>query len=120
MQSVLYVTMTQIDYNQRVSSRIKELRIRKNISQSYIAQSLGLTVSAYNRIENNKTQLTIHNLYQIATALKVGIEELLQLKTINKTPNKSEVTIDFSNEELVFSIDSDQIRSILNKAFKKN
>lgn len=108
--------MSQNDNNQKVIEKIKELRIKKNIAQNYIAQALGLTVSAYNRVENNKTQLTINNLYTIAQTLEVGVEELLQLNLKNMAQNYNNVVMtNFNNGELHISISMEQIKKMTEK-----
>lgn len=68
------------EINQKVCARIKSARLSKNKSQSDLAKALHLTTTAYNRIENNKTQLTITMLFQIAHFLELTISDLLELR----------------------------------------
>ncbi len=107
--------MIQNDYNQKVVEKIKKVRLRKNISQNFMAQALGLTVSAYNRVENNKTQLTVNNLNMIAQTLEAGIEELLQINPKNMVQNTNSVVMtNFYNGELHISISAEQLKKMVN------
>ena len=45
------------DKNKLVANNIKAIRVAKQISQAEVAKALSLTPTAYNRIENNKTQI---------------------------------------------------------------
>lgn len=49
---------------------IQELRVERRITQKKIADALGVTTSAYNKIENGSTQLPLDKLYIICTELK--------------------------------------------------
>lgn len=71
----------RINHNEFVASRIKELRIKKGISQRTLAEYISLSPNAYSRIENGFTQITVQNLYLIAECLNMQIEEILDLKS---------------------------------------
>ena len=65
--------------NLLIAEKIKELRIAKNLTQSYVAKNVGLNDSAYSKIEQGITHITIERLYQIADCLKVSVSDLLEL-----------------------------------------
>lgn len=75
------------EINQKVCARIKSARLSRNKSQSDLAKALHLTTTAYNRIENNKTQLTITMLFQIAHFLELAISDLLGLRHLHQSHN---------------------------------
>jgi len=105
------------DQNKHIAERIKSIRLNKNMSQSTIANALNLTVTAYNRIENNKTQLTINNLYKIAEALDVSVERILELANVSHIYNtKGIVMTNLNQGTLNFSIDIDQLEKLMNKS----
>lgn len=65
-----------------ILEHIIELRERKrNYSQSYMAQRLGMTQKAYSKIETGETRLTVHHLLQIADILEVELSEILDIGT---------------------------------------
>lgn len=60
-----------------VYKRIKQFREAKNLSQSLVADSIGIAYQNYWKIENGKTELTVSRLSQIAKVLEVSVFELL-------------------------------------------
>ena len=58
-------------------TKIKEIRIKKNLSQSELARLSGMDRSNLNKIENGKKQPTLQTLNKIAGALKVSVKSLL-------------------------------------------
>ena len=60
----------------RLARVIRELRLRRNLSQEVIAHEAGLTVSAYARIERGEANPTWTTVTQIAQALGIDLAEL--------------------------------------------
>jgi transcriptional regulator with XRE-family HTH domain len=104
--------MAITDHNKKVIENIKKIRLEKNISQTHIAKHLQLSVSNYNRLENNKIQLTINNLYAIAEALEVKDEELLGIATTKNIHNNNNVVVSqfFNDGVLHLSISTDELK----------
>ncbi len=65
-----------------VGTNIKLVRQSKQIKQSILAKTLGISSVALSNIENNKTDITINRLLQIATALNVEADLLLSASLI--------------------------------------
>jgi transcriptional regulator with XRE-family HTH domain len=63
----------------KLTSKIRELRIAKNISQEYMADLLKVNTSSYHRIEYGISPLTIERLVIIANALGSSVFDLLTL-----------------------------------------
>ncbi|WP_338814993.1 helix-turn-helix domain-containing protein [Bernardetia sp. Wsw4-3y2] len=57
--------------------KIAYLRKEKKLSQTEIAEILGISQNAYSRIERGETKLTIDRIKEIATILKVPYTELI-------------------------------------------
>lgn len=64
-------------YHMNINMHIKELREGKRLSQTELADAIGISYQSYWKIENGKTELTINRLNQIAKVLEVSLEELL-------------------------------------------
>ena len=60
--------------------KLRLFREFRNYSQEYVAEKLGITQTAYSRIENNQTKVTADRLSQLADILNVPISELLSDK----------------------------------------
>lgn len=70
-----------------VLDNIKEIRKEKGISHEAMAVNLGISQTAYTKLENKETKLTVDRLYKIAEILEVKIEDLLKLQE-NKVYNQ--------------------------------
>lgn len=66
--------------NNIVCENIKKYRNLKGFSQEYMAGKMNLTQSAYAKIENNETKLTIDRLNEISKILEIDISILLNDK----------------------------------------
>lgn len=63
-----------------ISKTIIEIRERKKIKQSELANKLGIDQPNYSRLEKRGEKLTVEQLKQIASALGVEINELLGIE----------------------------------------
>ena len=63
--------------NQQTAIRIREERLRQNITQQAVAEYLGIDISSYSRLENGTVEITISRLEAIAEYFKVSVVTLL-------------------------------------------
>jgi len=68
---------------QKVVSRIVEIRKEKRLTLENMAEELQISVAAYDKIEKQKTALTVERLFQIQIALDVSISDLLDIRIEN-------------------------------------
>lgn len=61
-----------------IGIRIKKLRDAKGYSQQFMAINLGITQSAYCKIEKNGNKMKIEQLVKIAAILEVDVSELIK------------------------------------------
>jgi transcriptional regulator with XRE-family HTH domain len=66
-----------------IAERIKKIREKRNFSQTFLAQELGISQKAYSKLENGDTKITIDYLFKIANALDVTVNELLNAESFN-------------------------------------
>lgn len=102
------------DKNKIIAARVKELRRNKSVSQAELASKLNITVTAYNRIENDKTQITVHMLFSIAEALNVSVNRLLDLPIDNMGNHTTgTIMINAGNGRVYLSISTEELRKYL-------
>lgn len=58
--------------------KIKELRLKRNLTQEYMAAQIGITAQGYGKIENEKAEVTLSNLKKIAKELGVSVGHLAE------------------------------------------
>lgn len=56
---------------------MRKLREQKRFSQEYVAARLGVTQSAYNKMESGQVELTINRLYDICDVLQTSLFTVL-------------------------------------------
>ena len=60
----------------KVSERIKQIRVAKNLSQKEVTTAIDMGAAQYSRIESGKTDPSVSTLEKIAKALGVTLAEL--------------------------------------------
>jgi transcriptional regulator with XRE-family HTH domain len=61
----------------RIGTNIRVTRVSKGLNQETIAKELGISITAYSKIERGKTNPSVLRLYQIAKCLDVSIFDFL-------------------------------------------
>ncbi|MGE5356780.1 MAG: helix-turn-helix domain-containing protein [Deltaproteobacteria bacterium] len=61
----------------KIGNKIREFRVKKNLSQEYMATVLNISQPYYNKLENNKAKLTVDNMLAIANEFEVDPSELI-------------------------------------------
>jgi transcriptional regulator with XRE-family HTH domain len=61
-----------------IGHKIKKLRELKNLTQTHVAQHLGMTQSAYSKIELGETEVTYSKLEKISEALDLKPEDIIR------------------------------------------
>lgn len=72
-----------------LANNIRKIRRDKGFSQEYLATCLQLSQQAYQKIENGSTKISINHLTEIAVALEVDLNKLVQPKENGKKLNPS-------------------------------
>ena len=72
----------------RIIQKIKNKRQLIGLSHENIANDLGISPSAYNKIERQETKLSLHRLLQIQQILDLSFSELFDINT-EKVYNQS-------------------------------
>lgn len=67
--------MTQTEFLTSLGARIKELRLKKNISQKDLAMECNFEKASMSRIESGKTNITVLTLHKIITALDADLKD---------------------------------------------
>jgi transcriptional regulator with XRE-family HTH domain len=71
----------------QVGHKIKKIRDERNFSQSDMAELLGMSQSAYSRLERNETPVVLDELVRFSKTLNVPVQEFLpdsiQIKNVN-------------------------------------
>ncbi len=62
----------------KIGSRISRIRKSKDLTQANMAEELGMTTSAYSKIERGDTNPPVNRLVQIAKVLEVNIADFFE------------------------------------------
>jgi transcriptional regulator with XRE-family HTH domain len=82
-----------------IGNNIRRIREIKNYTQEAVAEKVGMSVSAYGDIERGKSDVNFGRLSEIATALEVKPEEIVNFGSVtyNNTINDGENTVHNQN-----------------------
>ena len=89
----------------QLGQKIKKLRELKNFTQSHIASELGITQSAYSKMELGETEISYSKLTKIAEVLGIAPEEIMTF-----------------NEQMIFNVMHNQTGNgfVVNKGISDN
>jgi transcriptional regulator with XRE-family HTH domain len=89
----------------QLGEKIKKLRELKNFTQSHIASELGITQSAYSKMEQGETEVSYSKLSKIAEVLGMAPEEIMTF-----------------NEQMIFNVMHNQTGNgfVVNKGISDN
>jgi len=72
------------------AARIRKIRNAKDYSQEYVSMQLGITMSAYSKIERGITDPSLSRMIQIAAILEFELADFFQVRNSSETPNWEE------------------------------
>lgn len=89
----------------QIGQKIKKLRELKNFTQSHLASELGITQSAYSKMELGETEVSYSKLAKIAEVFGMSPEEIMTF-----------------NEQMIFNVMHNQTGNgfVINKGFTEN
>lgn len=61
----------------QIGNKIKKLRELRNFTQDHMAEALQMSQAGYGKIERDETDISLSRLQQVASVLKVGLNELI-------------------------------------------
>ncbi|MBS1588144.1 MAG: helix-turn-helix transcriptional regulator [Bacteroidetes bacterium] len=95
-------------------NRIRQFREEQNISQKAIAQALGSHDTVYSRMEGGKIEITLPQLFIIATALKKKIEEILEISPNSLQQNNNVgITVQSGSGSINISVPIEEFKQLL-------
>lgn len=68
--------MKELDFS-KIGKKIKEIRIRKHLTQEYVANVTDVNTSHISNIENNRVKVSLTTLVQICNALGTTVDYIL-------------------------------------------
>lgn len=78
----------------------KELRLKKNITQSSIAKHIGMTSAGWGKLENGKASLSVENMMLVCSFLDISpIQLFSQIDILTKELEKEEWNINLNRIE---------------------
>lgn len=118
-----------MDINSLTASKIKELRLNINKSQEELATELGVSPSAYRRLENGSVDINLKTLERLADFYQVSIGEIINQKSqkiyncqnsqnaVIESPNSTFINCNFNVEALENAVDV--MKDIIEKSKRK-
>jgi len=109
-----------MDINSLTASKIKELRLETGKSQVDIAKEMGISPSAYERLENGKVDINLKSLELVAKYYNLNVSELITQKnaTSYHCENSNAINIQSPGSTVNFNVskeDIDKVVEVLSK-----
>ncbi|MFI5141786.1 MAG: helix-turn-helix domain-containing protein [Bacteroidia bacterium] len=72
----------------QLGEHIREVRLKKNITQFDLASNIGKDRQSVQRVESGDINASVYYLYELAEGLDISLEELLAFKIATKKKKK--------------------------------
>lgn len=117
---ICFKKWVNMDINSLTANKIKELRIESGKSQEIIAKEMGLSKSAYERLENGKIDINLKSLELVAKYYSLSVAELITQKnsTSYVYENPSALNIQGANSTFNLNLtkeDMEKVTELLTK-----
>lgn len=93
----IYYKMHYINLNMYTAERMKQIREKRNITQSETASMLGMTRQAYGKLENNITNIHIEHLEHLCNIFHVCLSDFLPLHLLYRQDTSPPVSFDIQD-----------------------
>ena len=100
----------------KVGNKIQKIREIKGFSQESVAAELGISQSAYSKLEKGQIAVTIEKLYAIAKVFEVPVEKLLTFDESNVLHNHQQKGGNAAN--VILQTPSDKERDLYENRIK--
>lgn len=100
--------MNQTDYD-NLGSKIKELRIKMNLTQSEVAAALNVTPGYISNVENNRSAMSLRILTYFAKLTGLSLDALVGLIDSDYQPN----ALEHEFTELAQKLDTEQQQKLI-------
>ena len=81
---------SSLSFYQEIGARIRDIRIRRGMSQADLAAKAGLSLPVISSIENARSKIWLVTFARIAEALEVSADDILRLSTPPSTASYPE------------------------------
>lgn len=90
----------QTELYAQIGKRIRELRQKKELSQTRLAEIVGLKRTSITNIEKGRQKLLVHTLWDLAEALSVSAKDILPAEVVEtRSLNSGDMPKDASGKE---------------------
>lgn len=86
--------------NELIGSRIRKVRKEKHLTQEKLGEMTNTSLTTISRLELGKQMVSVNMLFEIAEALEVGIEVILQDLMIKKPDEKTDQELYYMLEKM--------------------
>lgn len=102
-----------------LGEQIKYFRNKKNLTQSELADLMGLKPVTIGKYESNEREPNLENLKKLSTVLEVPLIKLVEGEKFNQVPLKGILSVTTENSSIEQQVVADLIRQSLNGASAK-
>jgi transcriptional regulator with XRE-family HTH domain len=96
----------------KIYENIKAIRQTKGLTQTYLAEKIGIAINNYGKLERGEIQLTIERLEQLAGIFGMSVVEIIEYGTITKTKQEDNLAklLGFNLERIIVDVRSTKSR----------
>lgn len=104
----------------RIHENLRKIRTSRNLSQEFVAESIGVSTSSYARYESGKTGITIEHVIALAKLYNMSLDQIalgFDKKSHSPPVQSVKITVELDGEESTLQYWINCLKSI-NKVLK--
>ncbi len=106
------ITNTELSY--AIGQKLRQVRMRSQLTQQNVADDVGISATAYSKMENGKTDFSVTRLTQFAQLFKVYLPDFFDESIqVPRFINDSGTVEDYKNKMLEMRAQKELLKEIL-------
>jgi len=106
------ITNTELSY--AIGQKLRQVRMRSQLTQQNVADDVGISATAYSKMENGKTDFSVTRLTQFAQLFKVYLPDFFDENIqVPRYINDSGTVEDYKNKMLEMRAQKELLKEIL-------
>ena len=106
------ITNTELSY--AIGQKLRQVRMRSQLTQQNVADDVGISATAYSKMENGKTDFSVTRLTQFAQLFKVYLPDFFgENIQVPRYINDSGTVEDYKNKMLEMRAQKELLKEIL-------
>lgn len=104
------------EINREIGAKLRLVRQCKQLSQQNVSDDIGVSTTAYSKMENGKTEFSVTRLFQLANYFEIHLPDLLDSRvSVPRCQNEVGKMVDYGQHAVELTAAQNFLNEILNR-----